>query len=282
MASITEAAPNTFALWKKLLSWVYRASDPIASFLASLALDLARLIVCGMNAIYFSARSSWLNATPLPDDCYLLPRVNSLLQLLHILEVLMTVLSPLCTVAFASAIFRRENTYTMGILAIAVIAISIAVAAIALALQILIQPSLDMQTILKIRPDLSSEDVLSEWENFMNPGPIPIAFTLFLVTGGFQIMAVSVRHLIPSPQRLPKQILPFVMEKHKRKSAIGEPEASTLGTELVTGVEPGPLARLFDDYEKRGLISTHIDLEVRQSNIASVRGCLHGLYSLLI
>ena len=281
MARITEAAPNTFALWKKLLSWVYRASDPRAFFRLAFTVDPARLIVCGINASYSSARSSWLKATRLPDDCYLLPRVNSLLQLLYILEVLMAVLSPLCTVAFACAIFRRENTYTMGVVAIAVIAISIAVAAIVLALRTLIRPSLDMQTIIKIRPDLSSEDVLSDWENFMNPGLIVFVFILFLVTGGFQIMAVSVRHLIPSPQRLPKQIQPFVMEKHKRKSAIGEPEASTLGTELVTGVEPGPLARLFDDYEKRGLISTHIDLEVRQSNIASVRGCLHGLYSLV-
>ena len=153
----------------------------------------------------------------------------------------------------------------MGILAIAVITISIAVAAIVLALQTLIQPSLDIQTILKIRPDLSSEDVLSNWEYFMDPWVTLAVFIISLVAGGFQIVVVSVRHLIPSPNRLPKQFQPFVLEKHKRKPVIGEPEASALGIELVAGVEPGPLARLFDDYEKRALISTHVDLEVCQS-----------------
>lgn len=270
MARITEAAPDAFALPPNIF--------PTLCFV----LDLLRLAFCGVNARTFSARSTWLNPTPLPDDCYLLPRVNSLLQPLYVLAVLVAVLSPLCTVCFLTMVSQREAKYTGAVLFIAMITISIVVAAVVLALQTLIQPSLDMQTILKIRPDLSSEDVLFYWETFMRADITLAVFILFLVSGGIQIMAVSARHLIPSPKRLPKQIQPFVMEKHKRKSAIGEPEASTLGTELVTGVEPGPLARLFDDYEKLGLISTHIDLEVRQSNIASLRGCLHGLYSLLI
>lgn len=57
------------------------------------------------------------------------------------------------------------------------------------------------------------------------------------------------------------------MEKYKRATRIGEPEASALEMHVVARVDTGPLARLFDDYEKQGLISTHIDLEVCQSNI---------------
>ena len=280
MARNTEAAPNTFAVWKKLLSWVYRASDPHTSFLLSFFLDLARLIPCIIIAIGYEERSSWLNPTPLPNDCYLSPRVNSLFQPLYVLAVLMVILYLLCTIAFSIMMFRRETTYTEAIWLIAVIMISIMVAAITLALQTLIQPSLDMQTILTVRPDLSSKDVLSAWDDFMCGRLLLGIFILSLVTGGFQIMAVSARHLIPSPNRLPKQFQPFVMEKHKRKSSIEEPEASTLGTELVAGVEPGPLARLFDDYEKRALISTHVDLEVCQSNKAITFRFLHGFYRL--
>ena len=266
MARNTEAAPNTFALWKKLLSWVYRASGPPASVVSwSCLLDVVKLMLCIMNAVGFKARSSWLTSTPLPNDCYVSPFVNRLFQPLYVLAVLMATLSPMCSVAFMGTLLRRESTYTMAILVIAMNTIITVAAAVVLALQTLsLKSSLDMQVILTIRPDLSSQDVLSAWDDVMVGGyPLGI-FIISLVTGGFQIVAVSVRHLIPSPKRLPKQLQPFVMKKHKRKSAIGEPEVSTLGTELVAGVDSGPLAKLFDDYERRGLIPTHTDLEVCQ------------------
>ena len=38
------------------------------------------------------------------------------------------------------------------------------------------------------------------------------------------------------------------------------------GEEVVAYVDNEPLARLFDAYEKQGLIPTHIDLERCQSN----------------
>ena len=282
MARNTEAVPNTFAFRKKLLSWVDEAYNRDAIIFLLPFPEILRLVLCVLNADGVSARSSWLNSTPLPNDSYLSPRINSLCQPLYVLAVLMAILSPVCSIAFFTLIFRREATYTGTILVIAVTTISIVVAAIVLALQILIQPSLDMQTILKIRPDLTSEDVLTAWRNSTTRLAYTLfAFILFLVTGGFQIMAVSARHLISSRTRLPKQFQPFVIEKHKRKSAIGEPEASTLGTELVASVEPGPLARMFDGYKERGLISTHIDLEVCRSNKAITSRSLHSLYRLL-
>lgn len=64
-------------------------------------------------------------------------------------------------------------------------------------------------------------------------------------------MAVSAGHLIASAKRLPKQFQPFVMETHKRTTVVGESETSTLGIEVVALKDSGPLARLFDDYEKQ-------------------------------
>ena len=259
MARNTEAAPNTFALWKKLLSVYSLSSFILCLFVCP---NIAGLVLSTFNATNFSARSSWLDSTPLPDDCYLSPRVNSLFQPLFVLTVLTAISPPLYTVAFLITIFRRQTTHTEALLVIAVITINIAVTAIVLALQTLIQPSLDMQNILRSRPDLSSEDVLFAWDKIMGGGGPLGLFIFSLITGGFQIMAVSLRHVIPSPRRLPKQFQPYVMEKRKRRHAVGEPGESTLGTELVAGIDCGPLARLFDDYKRRGPILTHIDLEV--------------------
>ena len=279
MARNTGVAPNTFALWKKLLSWVDMASLSIIYFTYSPISDLLRLLLCGFNAKFFSARSSWLQSTPLPDDCYLSPRVNSLFQPLFVLAALEAILSPLCTVAFWIMNSRRETTYTEAILVIAMITISIAVAAIVLALQTLIKSSLDMQITLSSRPDLSREDVLSAWDDIVGGGFSLAIFILFLVTGGYQIMVASVRHVIPSSRRLPKQFQPYVMEKHKRRHAIREPRESTPGIGLVAGGDCGPLARFFDDFERRGPILTHIDLEVCQSNMVIMCRCLQGLHS---
>ena len=284
MASDAEAAPYTLKLWQNFLSWACIAGRPKYSVPFSLGLGGVGLLICSINAAKLSARSSWLDWTNLPNlpsDCYLSSHVYTLLQLLYILAALEAVLSPVCTVAFSISIFRRETTCTHDILVFGVIAISTVVAAVVLALQTLaLNSSVDVQAILRIRPDLSSGDVLGAWGSFIG-GKLPlVAFILFLVAGGFQIVAVSARHLIPSSSRLPKQFQPFVMKKQKRTSAIGEPEASTGGTELVAGVDSGPLATLFDDYDKQGLISTHKDLEVCQLNIAIIGRCLHGLHSL--
>ena len=237
----------------------------MSSLILSSSPDVIKLTLCILTAIQFKARSSWLESTPLPNDCYLSPFVNRLFQPLYVLVVLIATLSPICSIAFTGTLLRRESTYTMAILVIAMNTIIIVAAAVVLALQTLsLNSSLDMQAILTIRPYLSSEDVLSAWNDFMGGGTLLAIFIISLVEGGIQVIAISIRHLIPSPNRLPKQLHPFVMKKHKRKSAIGEPEASTLGTELVASVESGPLAKLFDDYERRGLIPTHTDLEVCQ------------------
>ena len=261
MARNTEAAPNIHTLWKKRLLSVYMA---FLSFL-SLGPETVKLVTCIINANGFKARSSWLESTFLPNDCYLSPLVNRLFQPLFVLAVLMATLSPMCTVAFMYMVLRRARAYTMAILIIAMNTIIIVAAAVELALQTLaLKSSLDMQVILTIRPDLSSEDILRAWNGFMGRRDPRVIFATALVAGGFQIVVVSFRHVIPSPWRLPKQLHLFVMKKHKSKSAIGEPKASTLGTELVAGVDSGPLAKLFDDYERRGLIPTHTDFEVCQ------------------
>ena len=282
MARNAEAAPYIFNLWQKLVSSAYNASDPAASISLSFVLEVGRLVICSLNAARFSAQSSWLYPTSLPNECYSISRMNTLLQLLYILAILEAILSPVTTVAFVITIFRRETTCTHDISVFGLIAISIMVAAVVLALHALaLNSSLDVQAILKTRPDLLSGDFLVAWSRFIG-GKLPlVVFILFLVAGGFQIVTVSARHLIPSPKRLPKQFQPFVMKKHKGMSAVGEPEASTLGTELGAGVHSGPLARLFDDHKKRGLISAHIDLEVCQSNIAITCKRLHALHSLL-
>ena len=265
MARNAEAARYLFDLWQELVLWVYKASNPRISITLSFFLEVGRLIVCSVNAGRFSAQSSWLYSTNLPNDCYLTSRMNTLLQLLYILATLEAVLSPVSTVAFSITILRRETTCTHDILVFGVIAISTVVAAVVLALQTLaLHSSLDVQAILRIRPDLSSGHVLGAWGSFIGGKLALVAFILFLVVGGFQIVAISARFIIPSSKRIPKQFQPFVMEKQKKTSAIGEPGTTTGGTELVAGVDSGPLARLFDDYEKQGLISTHIDLEVCQ------------------
>ena len=267
MASSAEAAPYIFSVWQKLVSWPYIADLRSAGIPFSVGFNLAITIISGFGAKNLSVRSSWLDSTPLPNDCYRSPHVNTLLQLPYILMILEAVLSPVCAVTSSIMMSRRETTYTKTILVIGVITISTVVAGAIPVLQSLTRKSaLDMQAILSIRPDLSSADVLTAWDDFIGRTFMPrLTFILYLLAGGYQIVALSARHLITSPERLPKQFRPFVMEKHKRKSAIGEPEASTLGTKLLNPVDSGPLAKLFDDYEKRGLISTHTDLEVCQA-----------------
>ena len=281
MAKNAKVVLYTFDLWQKLVSWAYNVSHPDISFLFSFLLDALSLLFCSFNVSTLSARSSWLHATPLPSDCYLSPRIPTLFQQTYILAILEAVLCSVSIAAFTFTMFRRETTYTENILVIGVIAISIALAAVGLALQTLVSKSLlDVEAILRIRPDLSSEDVLNAWAKFTD-GKLPLVVFIFLLFAGvLQIWAVSARHLIPSSRRLPKQHRPFIVEKTKRMPAIRESEASTLGTEMLPRVEPGPLARLFDDYERRGLISTQVDLEVCQSNKAITSSFLHGLYRL--
>lgn len=134
-------------------------------------------------AAHFSAWSSWLPRThidlPIPHisppafpplqrryipNHYLSSPADALLQPLYILAIFEAVLAPVCTVAFAITIFRREITYTKDMLYLVLIAISTVVAAVVLALQTqALSSSLDVQAILRIRPDLSSGDVLSAW-----------------------------------------------------------------------------------------------------------------------
>ena len=215
MARNAEAAPYIFNLWQKLVSSAYNASDPAASISLSFVLEVGRLVICSLNAARFSAQSSWLYPTSLPNECYSISRMNTLLQLLYILAALEAVLSPVTTVAFSITVFRRETTCTHDILVFSLITISTVVAAVVLALQALaLNSSLDVQAVLKIRPDLLSGDVLGAWSPFIG-GKLPlVAFILFLVAGGFQIVAVSARHITPSPKRLPKQFQPFVIEKN--------------------------------------------------------------------
>lgn len=282
MARNAEAESYTLNLWQRLVLWAYIVSLSSRCIICSIILDLARLCLCSRNAVALSARSAWLDSTTIPDNCYLPSHVNTLFQPLYILATTEAIWCPVCTVAFSIAIFRRDTTHNEGILVLGLIAISTVVAAVVLALQIVVQESsLDMQAILRIRPDLSSGEVLSSWNSFVCGSLSKIAFILFLLRSGFQIVAVSGRHSKSSSKRLPKQFRPFIMEKQKRTSAIGELEASTMETELVIRVDSGSLARLYDDYEKQGLISTHIDLEVCHSNIAIVCRYLHALHSLL-
>ena len=205
-----------------------------------------------MNAANFSAQSAWLYSTELPNDCYLSSRVNTLLQPLYILATLEAIVVPISTFTFSIAISRRETKHNEEILVFSLIAINIAVAAAVLALKTLVQnPSLDMQAILRIRPDLSNGDVLAAWGNFIGRGMSLAVFIFSVIIGGFQIAVISAQHLIPSPKRLPKQFQPFIMEKHRETTAIGELEATTPVTEVVAGVNSGPLARLYDEYEKQ-------------------------------
>ena len=281
MAKNSKVVPNIFDLWQKLVSRTYIVSRPLTSISFAILFNTASLIPYSFNVMTLSARSSWLLGTPLPNDCYLSPRMTTLFQQTFILAILETVLCPVSVAAFAFTMSRRETTYTENILVIGVIIISIAVTAGGLALQTLVSKSLlDVEAILGIRPDLSSEDVLIPWAEFTDRILPLVVFICSLFSGGFQIWAVSARHLIPSSRRLPKQHRPLIVEKDKRTPAIGESEASTLGTEMLPRVEPGPLARLFDDYERRGLISTQVDLEVCQSNKAVTSSFLHGLYRL--
>ncbi|KAK0512761.1 hypothetical protein JMJ35_004778 [Cladonia borealis] len=277
MARNAETVPYRLNLWQKLVLLPYIANIPQ---IFAIMLEYVGL-VCWSCAATLSTRSSWLSSTPLPNYCYLISHMNTLLQLQYILAAFRTVLVPVNSVAFAITILRRETTCTDAFLYFGLIAVSTVVAAVVLALQIVVQnSSLDMQAILRIRPDLSSEEVLNSWEFFTDITMPLTGFILFLLASGLEIVAVSARHLIPYPARLPRQFRPFVAEEHKRARAFKGPEASTLGTELVARLDPGPLARLFDDYEKRALISTHTDLEVCQSNIAIVCRYLHDLHSL--
>ena len=254
MARDAEAASRTLNLWQKLVSWAYIAGGSKSSILISWSLELARFLICYLNSDLISASS--FSTTDPTNPPSLSSRANALFQPLRILAVLETVLSPLSTLAFNIRIIQRETTYIKDILYFGLSAISTVVAAVVLVLQCLI---------LK----LPREDT---W----NILPL-FAFILFLVPGGLQVVAVLARRLI-----VPKQFRPFVMEKYKRTSAIEEPEARALGIELVAGIDSGPLARLNHDYEKQGFVSRHIDLEVGQSNIATICGCLHGLHSLMI
>ena len=265
MARDAEEAPYAPSFRQKLVSWAYIASRPGISITFSCCLELARVIVCSCMVGNFSDGFLWLHQTHPPNSSYLSSHLFALLQPLYTLAVLEAVLSIVSTVAFGIVIFRRETTFAQDILFFGLIAISTMVAAVVLALQTLVlNSSLDVQTISKISPDLSSEDALAAWDSIVG-GKLPlVAFILFVVADGYQIVAVSARHLVPSSKRLPKQFQPFVIEKHGRTAIFREAEASTRGIEIVDGVDFGPLARLFDDYEKQGLISTHIDLEVRQ------------------
>lgn len=284
MTRDAESTSYTLNLWHELVSWVcFVSSIPWISITFSCILAAVTLGVCSANASYLSTYSSWLDdSTILPNDCYLISHMNTLLRLLYTFAVLETILCPVCLVAFILAFIRRETTCTHAIWCFTVMAISTVVAAVVLVLKtVVLNSSLNMQAILSIRPDLSSGDVLASWDSFRGGSLSLVAFIFFLVTSGLHIVAVSARHLIPSPIRLPKQFRPFVMEKHKRTAASGDPEATTLMIEMVEDVD-GPLARFYDHHDKQGLISTHIDLEVCQSSIAIICRCLHSLHRLLI
>ena len=270
MARDAEEAPYAPSLRQKLVSWAYIASRPGISITFSCFLEVARVTVCSCMAGNLSAWSLWFHPTHLPNNHYLSSYLIALLQPLYILAVLEAVLSPVSTVAFGIVIFRRETTFAQDILFFGLLAISTMVAAVVLALQTLVlNSSLDVQAILRVRPDLSSGDAVSAWDSFVG-GKFPlVAFILFVIADGYQIVAVSARHLVPSSKRLPKQFQPFVIEKHGRTAIVREAEASTQGIELEAGVDFGPLARLFDDYEKQGLISTRVALEVGQSSTPS-------------
>ena len=258
MARDAEEAPYAPSLRQKLVSWAYIASRPGISITFSCCLEVARVVICSCMAGNISAWSLWLHPTS---------HLIALLRPLYILAVLEAILSPVSTVAFGIVIFRRETTVAQDILFFGLIAISTMVAAVVLALQTLVlSSSLDVQAIRRVRPYISSGDALAAWDSFVG-GKLPlVAFILFAVADGYQIVAVSARHLVPSSKRLPKQIPPFVIEKQGRTAIVREAEANTQGIQIVAGVDFGPLARLFDDYEKQGLISTHIDLEVRRSS----------------
>ena len=171
---------------------------------------------------------------------------------------------PVSTIVFAITINRREITYARDIFSLGLITISIVVTVV-IRLNILVLSTLlgvntppDVQAILRN----TTGDVLTprEYSFAMDNSLIVLIFALVIT--GFQTMAISARHLIPASKKLPKQFQPFVLKKQKIATVIEEPEASTQEMEVVGGVDSGPLARLFDDYEKQGLISTHIDLEV--------------------
>lgn len=259
MATDATAAPRTFALWQKLVLSAYFVSRPGISITVSFFLEVARVIICSVMAENFSTLSSWLHAVHLPNDPYLPSRAIALSQPLYILAVLEAALSPVSTVAFAITIFRRGTTYVEDILCFGLIGISTVVAAVVLALYILvINSSLNVQALVGIRPDRSSDNVSPALD-----AKLPLAaFILFLVANGFQIVAITARHLILSSKRLPKQFRPFVMEKHGRTAVVGDPEAIDISMDVVPRTDLGPLERLYDDLEKQGLISHGVDLEV--------------------
>ena len=188
MARNTGAAPYIFEVWQKLVSLAYSASTSFASIGLSFYLEVARLVICSLNAARFSVQSFWLYPTSLPNECYSISRMNTLLQLLYILAILEAILSPVTTVAFSITIFRRETTCTHDLSVFGLIATSTVVAAVVLALQNLaLKSSLDVQAILKIRPDVLSGDVLGAWSRFIG-GKLPlVAFILFLSLADFRL-----------------------------------------------------------------------------------------------
>lgn len=254
---------EVFNLWEKLASWANIARSKFC-LVPWFLLDFGRLAICSFQAISFSAGYSWLHASHLPNDHGQSSRAITLLQLLYVLTILEALLSPVCTITFCIMLRRREQRYTEIISFFSLIAISTVLAAVVLALQNLVLSSLDIQAILAINPpDLSNGDGFY-WSDDFVTGHIPLAaLILFLVADGFQIVILSAQHLIPSSKRLPKQFQPFLIVKNRGKTIIEELETSPQMIELV---DSGPLARLYNDYERHGLISTHMDIQVCQSN----------------
>ncbi|KAI4159304.1 MAG: hypothetical protein L6R39_000394 [Caloplaca ligustica] len=174
--------------------------------------------------------------TSLPSNA-LSPLAVVLLRPLYVLAFLEAFISQASTITAIAAISKKEMTRTRAIVFFSLTTIGIVVAAVVLALQI--------------------QDA---WDIIVERKATITGFVLFLFAGGVQVFAVSARHLVPSPWKLPEDIQPF-NTKHGQANVSPASYASILETEFEYSRNSGPLAELFKSDEKQWLLAPDVDYQ---------------------
>lgn len=236
-------------VWQTLASKAYIACRPKVIIIVSIILEAARMCMCAVMASGFSNYGDFL-------QIYLLIKryssnAFSLQRPLYILAICEALVSLVSTVTFTIVIAKRQATRLSVSIFFGMITIGTAISAsiVPLQSQALARP-LDLEKIMKVRPDISPREVQGSWDNLIG-GKLPLAcFIQFLVNDCIQIYAILVRHIVSSPLRPPKKFQPLITKQRDELP----------GKETNTNIKPskpeqqtnsGPLAGLFESCERQ-------------------------------
>lgn len=129
----------------------------------------------------------------------------------YILSILQIPVSVGGTITAFIAVESREFSHVTGMAFFGVTLAGIALATILLILQtFVIAARPEDEVAPEPLPNAVSSRRLAAWNSVADASLVIAAFVFSIVAGATQMTAVTLRHLIPSPWRLPEQFQPFV------------------------------------------------------------------------